>query len=81
MRLLVVKDETDLRRALEKGLREEGYAVDSAADGDEGLFKAEPWECDLILLDVMLYVMDGRCWSVCAARERLRCSCSLPAIQ
>ena len=41
MRLLVVKDETDLRRALEKGLREEGYAVDSAADGDEGLFKAE----------------------------------------
>jgi two-component system OmpR family response regulator len=67
MRLLVVEDETDLRRALEKGLREEGYAVDSAADGDEGLFKAESWEYDLILLDVMLPLMDG--WQVL---ERLR---------
>ena len=75
MRLLVVEDETDLRRALEKGLREEGYAVDSAADGDEGLFKAESWEYDLILLDVMLPLMDG--WQVL---ERLRRTRKTPVL-
>lgn len=75
MRLLVVEDETDLRRALEKGLREEGYAVDSAADGDEGLFKAESWEYDLILLDVMLPMMDG--WQVL---ERLRLTRKTPVL-
>jgi two-component system OmpR family response regulator len=67
MRLLVIEDEKDLRAALEKGLREEGYAVDVAEDGDEGIFKAESWDYDAILLDVMLPVMDG--WQVL---ERLR---------
>ena len=40
VRLLVVEDELDLLRALEKALREEGYAVDTASDGEDGLFKA-----------------------------------------
>lgn len=75
MRLLVIEDEKDLRAALEKGLREEGYAVDVAEDGDEGLFKAESWDYDAILLDVMLPVMDG--WQVL---ERLRHKKSTPVL-
>lgn len=62
MRLLVVEDEEDLRRGLEQALREEGYAVDAAADGREGLYKAEEWDYDVIVLDVMLPEMDG--WEI-----------------
>ena len=40
MRLLVVEDELDLRDSLMRALREDGYAVDGAADGNEGLYKA-----------------------------------------
>ena len=59
MRILVVEDETDLRRALVQSLTETGYAVDEAADGVEGLFKAESWEYDALVLDVNLPKMDG----------------------
>jgi two-component system OmpR family response regulator len=59
MRLLVVEDEEDLRRGLEQALREEGYAVDSAADGTDALYKAENWEYDAIVLDIMLPGIDG----------------------
>ncbi len=59
MRLLVVEDEEDLRKGLEQALREEGYAVDAAPDGKEGLYKAEQWDYDAIVLDVMLPEMDG----------------------
>ena len=59
MRLLIVEDEADLRQALEQALREEGYAVDVAPDGKEGLYKAESWEYDAIVLDVLLPKMDG----------------------
>ena len=62
MRILIVEDEPDLRRSLAQALREEGYAVDTAGDGDDGLYKAESWEYDAILLDVMLPKMDG--WQV-----------------
>jgi len=62
MRLLVVEDEEDLRRGLEQALREEGYAVDGAPDGDEGLYKAETWDYDAIILDVMLPGKDG--WEI-----------------
>jgi len=62
MRLLVVEDEDDLRQGLDQALREEGYAVDCAADGDEGLFKAETWDYDAIVLDVMLPKLDG--WEI-----------------
>ena len=43
-------------------LREEGYAVDEAGDGEEGLFKAMNWEYDAIVLDVMLPRLNG--WEV-----------------
>lgn len=62
MRVLVVEDEPDLLSALTQSLREEGYAVDSAVEGREGLFKAQGGEYDAIVLDLMLPRMDG--WSV-----------------
>src|SRR5881396_666396 len=62
MRILVVEDEPRLLRNLAKALREEGYAVDTAETGDDGLFKAETYDYDTIVLDVMLPGMDG--WAV-----------------
>lgn len=62
MRLLVVEDEPDLLRSLAKALREEGYAVDTAEDGEEGLYKATNTPYDAMLLDVMLPRLDG--WEV-----------------
>lgn len=67
MRLLVVEDEADLRSGLEQALREEGYAVDGAADGEEGIYKAETWDYDAIVLDVMLPKFNG--WQIL---ERIR---------
>jgi two-component system OmpR family response regulator len=62
MRLLIVEDEPDLLSSLSQALREEGYAVDIAADGVEGLYKAESWDYDAVVLDVMLPGLDG--WGV-----------------
>jgi two-component system OmpR family response regulator len=59
MRVLAVEDEPDLLNSLMKALREDGYAVDGAPDGDEGLFKAESYEYDAIVLDIMLPGIDG----------------------
>src|SRR5882762_1456310 len=67
MRVLVVEDEPRLLRNLAKALREEGYAVDTAETGDDGLYKAESYNYDAIVLDVMLPRLDG--WEVL---ERLR---------
>lgn len=67
MRLLVVDDEPDLAEAVARGLRREGYAVDTAYDGEEALDKAEITEYDLICLDLTLPGLDGL--EVC---ERLR---------
>ena len=52
MRLLVVEDEVDLLESLAQALREDGYAVDTADNGDDGYFKAKTWDYDAILLDV-----------------------------
>src|SRR5947209_4054086 len=59
MRLLVIEDEPELRRVLAQALREDGYAVDEAGDGPDGLFKATTWAYDLVLLDLMLPGLDG----------------------
>jgi two-component system OmpR family response regulator len=59
MRILVVEDEPRLLHNLAKSLREEGYAVDTAADGEEGWYKAEGCDYDAIVLDIMLPVIDG----------------------
>jgi DNA-binding response OmpR family regulator len=54
MRILVVEDDKKVASFLEKGLREEGYSVDVAHDGDDGSFKANVYDYDLAVLDVML---------------------------
>ncbi|MFQ5353547.1 MAG: response regulator transcription factor [Thermodesulfobacteriota bacterium] len=59
MRVLIVEDEQDLAGIIKMGLEEEGYVVDVAHDGEEGLYMAENYPLDAILLDVMLPVMDG----------------------
>jgi len=59
MRILIIEDEPDLLRGLAQALREEGYAVDTAADGEEGLYKAESWDYNVIVLDAMLPKLDG----------------------
>jgi two-component system, OmpR family, response regulator len=59
VRVLVIEDEPDLRRALVQSLREEGYAADQAADGAEGLFKATGCDYEAVVLDLMLPGMDG----------------------
>jgi len=59
MRVLVVEDEPDLLASLARALREEEYAVDTAEDGEDGLYKAENWDYDAIVLDVMLPGLDG----------------------
>jgi two-component system OmpR family response regulator len=56
---LVIEDEFDLRRALVQSLTESGYAVDAAADGNEGLVKAQSWDYDALVLDLNLPKMDG----------------------
>ena len=53
-RILVVEDDEVIRMALIDRLRSEGYSVDFAADGEEGLRKATQGSCDLVILDVML---------------------------
>ncbi len=65
MRFLLVEDEPRVARFIAKGLREQGYAIDTAPDGDEALFKASISEYDLIILDVMLPLKNG--FDVCKA--------------
>ena len=59
MRLLVVEDETELRQQLVERLTEEGYAVDAACDGEEGLFTALEYPIDGAVVDIGLPKMDG----------------------
>jgi two-component system OmpR family response regulator len=59
MRLLLAEDDDKLSRALARGLRGEGYAVDVAASGDEALFAARVYDYDALVLDVMLPGPDG----------------------
>lgn len=75
MRLLIIEDEPDLLSGLSRALRRTGYSVDTAADGDEGLFRALEIDYDAIVLDVMLPHLDG--WAVLA---RLREKKSTPVI-
>ena len=59
MRILVAEDEKQLAEHLRKGLTEEGYAVDVAADGAEALWMAENTPYDAVVLDVMMPEKDG----------------------
>ena len=59
MRILLVEDEARLATAVRRVLDEEGYATDWAADGADGLSRAEENEYDVVVLDVMLPYYDG----------------------
>jgi two-component system OmpR family response regulator len=69
MRILVAEDEPKMARVLRRGLEEEGYAVDSAAEGADALWMATENPYDCLVLDVMLPGTNG--FEVCAGlRQR-----------
>ena len=59
MRALVIEDYAPVRVAVTEGLAENGFAVDAAADGQEGLWLAESNPYDVVVLDLMLPKLDG----------------------
>lgn len=59
MRILLVEDEKDLAMIMKQGLEEEGYVVEVAYDGEEGLYMAENYAADVVILDIMLPILDG----------------------
>ena len=67
MRILLVEDDQQVARAVERGLRAEGFAVDVAVDGPEGLWFARECRYDVVVLDLMLPGASG--YEVC---RRLR---------
>src|SRR3954447_19061960 len=64
MRILLVEDDEHLAGALQRGLRAEGFAVDIAVDGEDGLWRASEEHYDVIVLDIMLPRLNG--FRVCA---------------
>lgn len=68
MKILVIEDEPKAREYMRSGLTESGYVVDVATDGQEGLFMAQEYYYDLILLDVMMPQMNG--WEVMAQLDK-----------
>lgn len=63
MRVLVVEDERRMAAALQRGLQAEGFAVDLAHDGEEGLYAARQGDYDVVVLDIMLPRLSG--YNVC----------------
>ena len=59
MKILVVEDDRKVAGFIEQGLREEGYVVDVAPDGDEALMLAHVYDYDIILLDIVLPKKNG----------------------
>jgi DNA-binding response OmpR family regulator len=76
MRVLLVEDEPNAAHVLAKGLREQTYAVDVAADGDAALFRVGTTDYDAVILDVMLPVKDG--FAVC--RTLRESGCAVPIL-
>jgi DNA-binding response OmpR family regulator len=72
MRVLLVEDEPSAAHVLAKGLREQSYAVDLAADGEAAIFQAGTTDYDAVVLDVMLPKRDG--FSVCRAIRESGCA-------
>jgi DNA-binding response OmpR family regulator len=68
VKLLIVDDDAKLAAALSRGLTAEGFSVEVAADGRDGLWRAREGEYDLIVLDLMLPGQNG--YRVCAELRR-----------
>lgn len=75
MNILIIDDEPKAREYMRSGLTESGYVVDVAVNGREGLFMAEEYHYDLILLDVMMPELNG--WEV---MKTLDCLLDTPVI-
>lgn len=75
MKILIIDDEPKAREYMRSGLTESGYVVDVAVNGREGLFMAEEYHYDLILLDVMMPELNG--WEV---MKTLDCLLDTPVI-
>ena len=58
MKLLIIEDANIMRKSLVTGLSDSGDTVDSAKDGEEGLWSATEYTYDLIVLDIMLPKLD-----------------------
>src|SRR6185369_10480249 len=63
-KVLVVDDELHIRQALQAALESEGYQVQTAENGKEGVEKCRAWRPALVLLDVRMPVMDGHLASI-----------------
>jgi len=59
MRILIVEDDSTIAHFIKKGLQEEGFAVDHAANGEDGLHMALTEPYDAAILDIMLPKIDG----------------------
>ncbi|MEW6054393.1 MAG: response regulator transcription factor [Nitrospirota bacterium] len=59
MKILIVEDEKNLVKILKKGLEEHSFIIDCSFDGEEGLYMAETFTYDAIILDIMLPKVDG----------------------
>lgn len=59
MKILLVEDEKNLAEALKEGLEENSFVVELAFDGEEGLYMAETFKYNAVVLDIMLPVIDG----------------------
>ncbi len=76
MKILLIEDDIKIINFLKKGLSEEGYTVDVAQNGEDGLYLVSVNPYDIVLLDIMLPVIDG--FEVC---QKLRTSnTNLPII-
>ena len=64
MKLLLVEDDDKIAAAVTRGLRAEGFTVETAVDGEEGLWRAREGAYDLIVLDIMLPKRNG--YEICA---------------
>jgi len=76
MRVLLVEDDTRIARFVSQGLREQTYAVDVTADGEDALYKASINDYDAVILDVMIPGRDG--FEVC--RELRAAGSDVPVI-
>lgn len=59
MKLLIIEDDPKIIAFVQKGLQEEGFIVDTASDGEEGLYLAEQYSYDLLIIDWMLPKLNG----------------------
>src|ERR1700679_998508 len=59
MRILIIEDERKVAAFIQKGLEQEGYAVDVTHDGEEGAYQAENFDYDAAIVDLMLPKLAG----------------------